>query len=294
MAASLTAPLPGRRIAFGRRARNAAMWLIACGAAALAVVPLLLVLYYVLRQGLPALNLDFFTQMPKPVGEPGGGMANAIVGSLILIGLASVIGLPVGILGGVYLAEFGHSRFAWIVRFAADVLSGVPSIVIGVFVYAMVVLPMKHFSAMAGGIALGIIMIPTIIRTTEELLRLVPLALRDAALSLGAPHWRTVLQIVLPAARAGVITGVLLAVARIAGETAPLLFTAFGNRFWSTELNQPIASLPVQIYTYAIAPYDDWHAQAWAGALVLIGIVLILSVAARLATRGRLSHGSAA
>jgi phosphate transport system permease protein len=270
-----------------RRATSGLMWVAAVLATLGALVPLAMVLYYVAAQGLPALNLAFLTHMPKPVGEPGGGMANAIVGSLILIGLASAVGLPIGILGGIYLAEFGNNRFGWAVRFAADVLSGVPSIVIGIFAYAVVVMPMKRFSALAGGAALGVMMIPTVIRTTEELVRLVPVSLREAALSLGATHWRTVLRVVLVAAKAGVITGVLLAVARIAGETAPLLFTAFGNRFWSTRVDQPIASLPVQIFTYAIAPYDDWHAQAWAGALVLVALVLILSVAARYATKGR-------
>ena len=270
-----------------RKAANGLMWVIAALATVTALVPLAMVLYYVAAQGLPALNLAFFTHLPKPVGERGGGMANAIVGSLILIGLASAVGLPIGILGGIYLAEFGNNRFGWSVRFAADVLSGVPSIVIGIFIYAVVVMPMKRFSALAGGGALGVMMIPTVIRTTEELVRLVPVSLREAALSLGATHRITVFKVVLQAARAGVITGVLLAIARIAGETAPLLFTAFGNRFWSTSLDQPIASLPVQIFTYAIAPYDDWHAQAWAGALVLVGLVLILSVAARYATKGR-------
>lgn len=270
-----------------RKTANGLMWLL-CGLASVtAVVPLAMILYYVGRQGIPALNLGFFTNMPKPVGEPGGGMANAIAGSLALIGLASLLGLPLGILGGIYLAEFGDNRFGWWVRFFADVLNGVPSIVIGIFVYAVAVRPMHHFSALAGGLALGIMMIPTIMRTTEELVRLVPLSLREAALALGATRWRAVLKVVLGAAKGGVITGVLLAVARIAGETAPLLFTAFGNRFWNMKLNQPISSLPVQIYTYAISPYEDWHAQAWAGATVLVLLVLILSLAARYFTRGR-------
>jgi len=270
-----------------RKAANGLMWAASAAATVLALIPLGLVLYYVAAQGLPALNIAFFTHLPKPVGEPGGGMANAIVGTLVLIGLASLVGLPIGILGGIYLAEFGNNRFGWSVRFAADVLSGVPSIVIGVFVYAMVVIPMKRFSALAGGGALGIMMIPTVMRTTEELVRLVPVSLREAALSLGATQRRTVLKVVLLAAKGGIVTGVLLAVARIAGETAPLLLTALGNRFWSTRLDQPIASLPVQIFTYAIAPYDDWHAQAWAGALVLVAMVMVFSLAARWATRGR-------
>ncbi len=270
-----------------RKSANGLMWAVAVLATLAALIPLAMVLYYVVIQGLPALNLAFFTHMPQPVGESGGGMANAIVGSLVLIGLASVVGLPIGILGGIYLAEFGNNRFGWSVRFAADVLSGVPSIVVGMFVYALVVMPMHHFSALAGGAALGVMMIPTVIRTTEELVRLVPVSLREAALSLGASHWRTVFKVVLLAAKGGVITGVLLAVARIAGETAPLLFTALGNRFWSARLDEPIASLPVQIYSYAIAPYDDWHAQAWAGALVLVALMFVLSVAARYTTKGR-------
>ncbi len=270
-----------------RRTVNGLMWAGACLATLAALVPLVMVLGYVAIKGVPALNLAFFTQLPRPVGEPGGGMANAITGTLVLVGLASLVGLPVGILGGIYLAEFGNNRFGWSVRFAADVLSGVPSIVIGIFVYAVVVMPMKHFSALAGGLALGVMMIPTVMRTTEELVRLVPMSLREAALALGASRWRTVFKIVLVAAKGGVITGVLLAVARISGETAPLLFTAFGNRFWSARLDQPIASLPVQIYEYAKAPYDDWNAQAWGAALVLVAMVLILSVAARYATKGR-------
>lgn len=270
-----------------RRLANTLMWVAAILAAVAAITPLCLLLYYVARQGLPALNLAFFTQLPKPVGEPGGGMANAITGTLVLIGLASAVGLPVGILGGIYLAEFGNNRFGWTVRFAADVLAGVPSIVVGIFIYGVIVMPMKQFSALAGGAALGVMMIPTVMRTTEELVRLVPVSQREAALALGATHWRTVFKVVLLAAKGGVITGVLLAVARIAGETAPLLFTAFGNRFWSVRLDEPIASLPVQIFTYAISPYDDWHAQAWAGALVLVALILLLSAAARYATRGR-------
>jgi phosphate transport system permease protein len=270
-----------------RRTANGLMWVGACLATLAALVPLVMVLAYVAIKGIPALNLAFFTQLPKPVGEPGGGMANAITGSLVLVGLASLVGLPVGILGGIYLAEFGNNRFGWAVRFAADVLSGVPSIVIGIFIYAVIVLPMKHFSALAGGAALGVMMIPTVMRTTEELVRLVPMSLREAALALGATRWRAVLKIVLVAAKGGIVTGVLLAVARVAGETAPLLFTAFGNRFWSARLDQPIASLPVQIYEYAKAPYDDWNAQAWGAALVLVAMVLILSVAARYATKGR-------
>jgi len=235
-------------------------------------------------QGSAALNLDFFIHLPKPVGEVGGGMANAIVGSLILIALAACLGVPVGVLGGLYLAESRDRRLPWLVRFLADVLNGVPSIVTGIFVYTLVVRPTRHFSALAGGIALGLIMIPIVLRTTEELVRLVPASLREAGLALGIAEWKVMLRIVVTTASAGIMTGVMVAVARIAGETAPLLFTAFGNRFWHYGLDQPIAALPLQIFAYAIAPYDDWHRQAWAGALVLITIVLVVSVLARLAT----------
>ena len=214
-------------------------------------------------------------------------MANAIVGTLILLGLASLLGLPLGILGGVYLAESTDRRLTWLVRFLADLLNGVPSIVIGIFAYAVIVRPLKHFSALAGGVALAVIMLPIVIRTTEEMVRLVPSSLREAALALGIPEWKVLLRVVVPTARAGIITGAMVAVARIAGETAPLLFTAFGNRFWHQSLDQPIAALPLQIFAYAIAPYDDWHRQAWAGALVLIGVVIAVSLTARLATRQR-------
>ena len=251
----------------------------------LALVPLAFVLFFVISQGIPALNLAFFTHMPAPVGEPGGGMANAIVGTLILTGLGSLLAIPIGIMSGVYMSEYAGSRFAAIVRFAADTLNGVPSIVMGVFVYGFAVLPFKQFSALAGGIALGIMMIPIIARTTEELLRLVPSTMREGALALGATRGRAVFTVVLPAALPGIITGVLLALARIAGETAPLLFTSFNNRFFNTDPRQPTAALTVQIYNYAIAPYDDWHRQAWAGALVLVTIVLVCSLLARLATR---------
>jgi phosphate transport system permease protein len=250
-----------------------------------ALVPLVLILFFVLRQGVQALNLEFFTQMPKPVGEPNGGMANAIVGSLIVTGLGALFAVPVGIMCGVYAAEYAGSRLAFAVRFAADTLNGVPSIVIGVFVYAIVVLPIRQFTALAGGVALGIMMIPIIARTTEELLHLVPTSLREGALALGATRGRAVFTVVLPAAFPGIVTGIMLALARIAGETAPLLFTAFNNRFWSTDLGQPIATLTVQVFTYAISPYEDWHRQAWAGALVLVSIVLICSLLARFATR---------
>jgi phosphate transport system permease protein len=251
----------------------------------LALVPLALILFFVISQGVQALNVEFFTHMPQPVGEPGGGMANAVVGTLILTSLGSLLAIPIGIMSGVYMSEYAGTRFAALVRFAADTLNGVPSIVMGVFVYGFAVLPFKQFSALAGGTALGIMMIPIIARTTEELLLLVPATMREGALALGATRARAVFTVVLPAALPGIITGVLLALARIAGETAPLLFTSFNNRFFTTELTQPIASLPVQVFAYAISPYTDWHRQAWAGALVLVTIVFMCSLLARLATR---------
>jgi phosphate transport system permease protein len=255
------------------------------------MVPLASVLAYVMLQGASALNWAFFTRLPAPVGDPGGGMANAIMGTLTLIALASCVGLPVGILGGLYLAELGDGRVGWWVRFTADVLNGVPSIVIGVFVYAVAVVPLRHFSALAGGLALGLMMVPVAMRTTEELVRLVPASLREAALALGIPWWTTILRVVLRTATAGVVTGVMLAVARIGGETAPLLFTAFNNQFWPTGLNQPISSLTVQLYNYAISPYDTWHRQAWAAALVLLAITLVLNISARLISRQRYRTG---
>ena len=258
---------------------------VLCGAAVLlALVPLAFVLFYVVTRGVVALNLDFFTHMPQPVGESGGGMANAIVGSLIVTGLGALFAIPIGVLSGVYASEYAGTRFASGVRFAADTLNGVPSIVIGVFVYGVAVLPFRQFSALAGGLALGIMMIPLIMRTTEELLVLVPSTLREGALALGATRARAVFTVVLPAALPGIITGILLALARIAGETAPLLFTSLNNRFWSTDVTQPIATLTVQVFAYAIAPYEDWHRQAWAGALVLVAIVLLCSLLARVAT----------
>ena len=255
------------------------------GAAAIVVLPLGLIVWHLLVKGLPALNLSFFIHMPKPVGEAGGGMANAIVGTLILVGLGALVAVPVGVGAGVYLAEFGRGRFAALVRYTADLLSGVPSIVVGVAAYGLVVLPMGGFSALAGGIALGILMLPTIIRSTEEVVRLVPQSYREAALALGAPRWKVTQQVVIPAARAGIVTASMLAVARAAGETAPLLFTALGNRFWSTSLDKPIASLPVFIYDYARAPYDDWNRQAWTAALVLVLVVTLISGILRLTVR---------
>ena len=251
----------------------------------IALVPLALILFFVITEGIQSLNLAFFINMPKPVGETGGGMANAIVGTLILTSLGSVMAVPIGIVSGIYMSEYAGTRLASAVRFAADTLNGVPSIVIGVFAYGVAVLPFKQFSAIAGGFALGVMMIPIIARTTEELLLLVPQTMREGALALGATRARAVFTVVLPAALPGIITGVVLALARIAGETAPLLFTALNNRYFTTSLNQPISSLTVQVYTYAISPYDDWHRQAWAGALVLVSIVLLCSMFARLATR---------
>jgi phosphate transport system permease protein len=270
-----------------RRWKSDAVSALTLLSALIVICPLLLIFGFLLVKGASALNLDCFTHLPKPVGEPGGGVANAIVGSLIMIGLAVCVGLPVGIAGGVYLAESRDRRLPWVVRFIADVLNGVPSIVVGIFAYTVVVLPMRRFSALAGGLALGFILIPIVLRTTEEMVRLVPNALREAGLGLGIERWKVTVRVVMPAARAGILTGVMVAVARIAGETAPLLFTALGNRFWHQGLDQPIAALPLQIYAYAIAPYDDWHRQAWAGALVLITLVFLASLAARVATRGR-------
>ena len=270
-----------------RRAVDRAVRLGCVVATAVAVVPLLSVLGYVVREGAGGLDLAFLTGLPKPVGEAGGGMGNAIVGTLTLLGMACLIGLPVGILAGVYLAEFGDRRLGKLVRFSADVMTGVPSIVVGLFVYALLVLSMRRFSAFAGSVALAILMLPTVARTTEELLRLVPGTLREAALALGVPQWRATLKVVLRSAAPGVATGAMLALARAAGETAPLLFTAFNSRFWPQAVDQPIASLPVQIFTYAVAPYADWHRQAWAAALVLVAMVLVLNLAARLLTRQR-------
>ena len=259
-----------------------------------ALIPLALILFFVLSRGLQALNWDFFTQLPRPAGETGGGMANAIVGTLMLTGLAGLGAVPIGIMCGVYMSEYAGSRLATAARFAADTLNGVPSIVIGVFVYGIVVLQMRQFSMLAGSVALGVMMIPIVARTTEELLRLVPQTLREGALALGATRARATFSVVLPAALPGIITGVILALARIAGETAPLLFTAFNNRFWNTNPLRETASLTVQIFTYANSPYEDWHRQAWAGALVLVSIVLFCSILARTATRRleRMNTGS--
>ncbi|NUN68533.1 MAG: phosphate ABC transporter permease PstA [Bacteroidetes bacterium] len=270
-----------------RKFKNILMYGLCIAGALTALVPLVMIFYHTVSLGMEAMNLDLFTQLPKPVGETGGGLGNAIVGTLILVGLGSLIGLPVGILSGVYLSEFGNNKFGMAVRFMTDVLNGVPSIVTGVVAYTIIVLPAKHFSAYAGGFALGILMIPIVTRTTEEMLRTVPQSYREAALALGIPQWKTTLRIIMPTAMGGIVTGVMLAVARAAGETAPLLFTALNNRFWHTSLDQPIASLTVFIYNYGVSPFEDWIAQAWAGALVLILLILVLSIAVRIATRQR-------
>lgn len=275
-----------------RQAVNGVMIAMLVAAAVLTVLPLIFILFHLLKLGASSLNLAFFTQMPKPVGESGGGMANAIFGTVLLIGLAGVVGLPVGVGAGVYLAEHRGTAFANSVRFVSDVLNGLPSIVMGIFAWQLLVRPVGHFSAISGGVALGAMMVPMVARTTEEMVHIVPVSLREAALALGYPRWRTALAVVLRTASAGIVTGALVAIARIAGETAPLLFTAFGNQFWSTSVSQPIAALPLQIFNYAISPYDDWHRLAWAGALVLIALILVLSIVARVATRSRFNTGS--
>ncbi len=246
--------------------------------AVLVLLPLFSILYNLLHEGITALNWDFFTKLPKPVGEAGGGMANAIVGTLILLGLALLVGVPIGIGSGIYISEYADSRYAYAIRFIVDVMNGIPSIVYGIFAYTLFVLPFKSFSAFSGGAALGIMMIPIITRTTEQFLGMVPNTLREAGLALGVPQWKVTVDIVLSTALGGVMTGVMVALARVAGETAPLLFTAFGNRFWHGNLTEPIAALPLQIFAYAISPFDDWHRQAWAGALVLIGLVFAVNI----------------
>jgi len=258
------------------------------------IVPLMVILFYLIYKGASSLNLAFFTHIPAPVGEVGGGMANSIVGSGIILVLASLMGIPIGIAAGVYLAEFGRGRaLATAIRFTADVLNGVPSIVMGIAIYSLIVVEQKHFSALAGGVALAIMMVPTITRTTEEMLGTVPHAIREAALGLGVPKWRTVLSVSLRTASPGIITGCMLAFARVAGETAPLLFTAFGNQFWSFKLNEPIAALPLQIYVYALSPYDEWHRLAWAGSLVLIVLIMVSVTLVRIfANRGVLKGAS--
>lgn len=275
-----------------RKAINVVM-LTLTGVAAFAVVAVLfLILGYLIYNGGKSLNWDFFTKLPKPVGETGGGMANAIVGSLKLLFLAAIIGLPIGLMTGVYLAEFGGKTFSFVTRYTTDLLNGVPSIVIGIFAYALVVLPVKHFSTLAGGVALAIMVIPITVRSTEEFLRAIPGSMREGAMALGASKWKTIATVILPAASGGIMTGMLLSLARVAGETAPLLFTAFSNRYWSDGWQQPIASLPVMIYTYAIAPYEDWHRQAWAAGLVLLGLVLIANLGCRLILNRRGAYRS--
>ena len=293
---SSVAPLPPMSRSLVRRRKNAngAMQILCGLATLLAIIPLVLVLSYVAVKGLQVMNVAFFTQVQAPPNEAGGGMKHSIVGTLILVALACCVGLPFGIMGGIYLSEFGGNRLGFAIRFAADVLNGVPSIIIGLFVYAIAVLPVTKatngavsFSAWAGGLALGIMMIPTIMRTTEEIVRLVPMSLREGALALGDTRWHSVFKIVLASAKGGVVTGVLLAIARIAGETAPLLFTAFANNFYNTNPNQPMASLPVTIYNFATSPSDNWQALAWGGALVLVALITVLSLAARYFTRSK-------
>ena len=277
-----------------RTLTDRAVSVLAILATLLVIAPLVAIFIYLIVKGASSLNLAFFTQVPKPVGEVGGGMANAVVGSAVLLAIASVIGVPVGIGGGIYLAEFGRgTKLANAIRFTADVLNGVPSIVMGLAAYSLIVLPQGHFSAFSGGVALGIMMIPTVCRTSEEMLLMVPNAIREAALGLGLPNWRAVLSITVKTASPGIITGCMLAFARVAGETAPLIFTALGNSFWSTSLNQPIAALPLQIYVYALSPYDDWHRLAWAGALVLIALIVIaVSLVRYVTSRGVLKGAS--
>lgn len=270
-----------------RRRIDRAVSVLAAFCAAAVIAPLLMIFGFLLYQGASAVNVDFFTHLPKPVGEPGGGVANAIVGSLIMIGLAGILAVPLGVLGGVYLAESRERRLPGGVRFLADVLNGVPSIVFGIFAYTIVVIPMRRFSALAGGLALAFIMIPIIVRTAEEMVRLVPNALREAGLGIGLPQWKVTLHVVLPAARAGIVTGVIVAVARVAGETAPLLFTSLNNQYWNWRADQPTASLTVQIFNYAVSPYQDWHDKAWSAALVLLLLVGVLSLAARFLARSR-------
>ncbi len=270
-----------------RKVKSGLASTVAFISALLVIAPLGLVFFHLLVNGASSVNWNFFTKLPTPVGVPGGGMVNAIVGSLELLALAAAIGIPVGVLGGVYLAEYGSARVNSMLRFIADVLNGVPSITWGVVVYGLVVLRFKGFSAYAGGLALGLIMIPLIIRTTEEVILLVPNGYREAALALGVSRWKTIVHVVMKTASKGIITGILLALARVGGETAPLLFTAFGNRFWNHNLSEPIAALPLQIFTYAISPYDDWHRQAWAGALVLVTGIFCVNVVVRILTRGR-------
>jgi phosphate transport system permease protein len=286
--ASLSRPL-----SLARRVKNFCFVGMAGLAAIVVLTPLFAIFGYLVYKGIGALNWDFLLHTPRPIGQPGGGMANAIIGSGMILGIGSLIGLPLGIGSGIYLSEFRGGRYATAVRFTADVLNGVPSIVVGIAVYALVVLPQQHFSALSGGVALGIMMIPTIARTTEEMMSMVPNSIREAALGLGIPQWRSTLQVTLPAAAKGVITGCMLAFARVAGETAPLLFTAFGNQFWNLNPDQPTAALPLQIFAYAISPFDEWHRLAWAGALILIVLIVVAVTAVRIVTsRGVMQHNT--
>jgi phosphate transport system permease protein len=265
-----------------RKAVNGVMLSLTALCTLLAAGTLVFILGYLFVHGFKSLTWSFFTQLPKPVGETGGGMANAILGSAKLLLLATVVGVPIGFLGGVYLAEFGGTTFSFVVRYTTDLLNGVPSIVMGIFAYTLIVLPQKHFSTLAGGLALGVMMIPIAIRSSEEFLRNVPLSLREGAMALGASKTRSILSVVIPAAKHGIMTGIMLNLARVAGETAPLLFTSFGNRFWSPGWEQPTAALPVMIFTYAVAPYEDWHQQAWSAGFVLLTLVLAVNIVARL------------
>lgn len=284
--------MPDTHIGLRRRLTDYFFTGLAAGLSVVVVSTLIAIFAYLVIKGAGSLNWSFLTQTPKPVGEAGGGMANALLGSVMILGIASVIGVPVGIGAGVYLAEYGRNRLGQLVRFTADVLNGVPSIVIGLVAYGLVVIQQKHFSAFAGGVALAIMMIPTVTRTTEEMLLLVPQTVREAAFGLGIPQWRTTVSITLPTARSGIITGVMLAFARVAGETAPLLFTAFGNQFWSFSANQPIAALPLQIFSYAISPFDEWHRQAWAGALMLVILIVGTTTLVRFVFMRRMLGGA--
>jgi phosphate transport system permease protein len=272
-------------ITLRRRITDHVMTGVAVLTVAIVLLPLFAIFAYLVYKGIGSINWAFLTQTPKPVGEAGGGMANAIAGSMLILAIASLMGVPLGIGAGIFLSEYGRNRYGDMVRFISDVLNGVPSIVIGIVAYGLVVVRQKHFSALAGGVALAIMMIPTIGRTTEQMLRLVPQAIREAAYGLGVSRWRTTLSITLRTATSGVITGVMLAFARVAGETAPLLFTAFGNQFWNWKTNQPTAALSLQIYTYALSPFEDWHRQAWAGALVLIVLIVSAVAAVRIVVR---------
>jgi phosphate transport system permease protein len=275
-----------------RKWTNNVMFAVTAAFTFISLLVLFLILGYIAFQGFSSLSWDFLTKLPKPVGETGGGIANAIVGTAKIVGLAGLIGIPTGVLGAIYLAEFGDNRVGFFIRYAADVINGLPSIVVGIFAYTLVVLPMKRFSGLAGSVALAIIMIPLVLRNSEEFIRLVPSTIREAGLALGVARWKIILRVVLPTAMRGIMTGAILSVSRIAGETAPLLFTAFGNRFWDDGFLHPVASLPLTIFTYAISPYDDWHKQAWAAALVLLMVVLVGNMGARflMKTGGREAH----